>query len=653
MSEFYFDYRCECNASKDNKRKDLKFVLFQKYDKTNAPMCVQVVIPKDIQADLKEVRLYYDENGIGIPDHTKDPDEVFPCKYVMNYNAIFIIPKNHLAGTGKIVFVRNSKDEIDEISDVYKFAINFSQKQQIFYEIIEKRKKTILIKIVYPKLLDDIKLYVSKAKGHKPIFERECKNPKNYVKDSEGEVVEILLKARGSVGQNCISRRLTVEDATSLDYRLVFADPNNSLSFTLVDESNYTLEDKKRKRKESKRKIDIICPFCGHSLKSFRHKIGYHFCDGIKISKSKNCSFAAKKSKFFCNSAPQNVDSINPIPLPAGIHKKPSMHALFVGEVGSGKTIYLASLFNLKQQGRDVPQGHDEDGRKIAEPMVLDSIVKCFDRSKKTSVEEIFPPEESPSFLDSYINNRRRYVISVNGKIESQTVSNKNRDSEITRYPIALKMGKLGYSYFYDIPGEAFSEGKKLEANGLKMANCIIAIIDGESINKKGKNPLGELTACLNKVVSSYEEDQREQLFKMPIAVVYTKLDLYLKEHRDSKSACAEYTFDQNCHITRENIYNILPKNGVYKNSILERHIDNSSYEIEHFIKSFKDSTDMFEKTISQFENIKFFAVSSLGSPDVLLNSGGAKSTVQYEPRRVRTELPIIWLMYQKGLIRR
>lgn len=96
-----------------------------------------------------------------------------------------------------------------------------------------------------------------------------------------------------------------------------------------------------------------------------------------------------------------------------------------------------------------------------------------------------------------------------------------------------------------------------------------------------------------------------------------------------------------------------MPKNGVYAGSALERHIDCSSYELEHYLRAAHGAGEILDALKQKFSNIKFFTCSALGSNDRLGEPVRSTKEVLFGPRRLRMELPIIWLMYQRGLIRR
>ena len=205
-------------------------------------------------------------------------------------------------------------------------------------------------------------------------------------------------------------------------------------------------------------------------------------------------------------------------------------------------------------------------------------------------------------------------------------------------------MGDLGHMFFYDIPGEMFTRENNIKVRALDMADCLLAVINGAN---EILDPLGELLTTLERIpmLSKNLIDMKN----IPIAIVFTKHDLKLTDYVDSE-ADKEFCFDENCHVVRENIVDMLPANGVYAGSALERHIDCSSYELEHYLKA-RDSGGKYARLKENYNNIKFFTCSALGNDACLGKPKGGTKEVLFRPRRLRVELPIIWLMYKKGLI--
>ena len=79
----------------------------------------------------------------------------------------------------------------------------------------------------------------------------------------------------------------------------------------------------------------------------------------------------------------------------------------------------------------------------------------------------------------------------------------------------------------------------------------------------------------------------------------------------------------------------------------MEKHIDFSSYEIEHYLSSIGQSN--FVEIMKNYSYMRYFAASALGSDDCY----DANNILLYHERPSRLELPVIWLMYQMGLTKR
>lgn len=334
------------------------------------------------------------------------------------------------------------------------------------------------------------------------------------------------------------------------------------------------------------------------------------------------------------------------------------MNVVVVGAPKSGKTIYLSSVMNMRDGGTS--KGVYSD------PFLLNRILNVFDKTGKglKSVKEVqFEnvdvtgnrgtlgyncERERSSSVDKI---KRRYVISVGGMVESYT--DPAEAFRLSWHPIGFQMGNLGYIYFYDIPGEKFTQTTTDKVRAVDMADCYLAVIDGA--NPHGaKGALNDLHKALQRIPKLAKKNI--DMENMPIAIVFTKHDLKLSDYvHEGDEEGIKNCFDENCHVVREDILGMMPKNGVYSGSELERHIDCSSYELEHFLRSSGDrvSTDLLTDIKSRYKNIKFFTCSALGNDECLGESDEDTKEVLFRPRRLRLELPLIWLMYQKGLIKR
>ncbi len=143
-----------------------------------------------------------------------------------------------------------------------------------------------------------------------------------------------------------------------------------------------------------------------------------------------------------------------------------------------------------------------------------------------------------------------------------------------------------------------------------------------------------------------------EPLSSLPIAIVFSKLDARLYGHEGSRADADAFCFDANTHITHENMVPLYPASRRYRHSELERHINNASYEIEEYLRSWPDGASVIDNIRAECGNVKFFACSALGGADVLrLGSTTSVKRIMYRPRPIRMELPIVWLFYQLGVI--
>lgn len=687
MSEFHFYYKCLAMGEQTsaNPEKALAFYLYQDYDEAGSTMCAQIYVPKEMQNKYCGAKVYFSPSDVEFPDITSDAikpviwhskfksgvdrDEKFICQD----NCIYIkIENEELSGCGIIAFVEGTDiNAKPKLNDCYKFVINYSRKETISYRIIESKSK-IKVEVLYPLLRENIRLGIVKKQGAKPVLVNDFNsNTAQTYQFKEDEIIELVAHGRA---EDVVKKTMTVADPSKYDYRLVFLEPRHATHYLLVDESDYTIEDKDMRQKERATNNKIIvnnhrCPYCGEVLKPLPRKykkgetaiVG---CNGKEISTETDESELKGKITRVCSSdlvalskfsgsgptAGKSVIEINKLIIPDNYTELPTMNVVVAGFPKSGKTIYLSSIFNMSDGGTD-------QGIK-AFPVVLNEILATFDKRKKNrhTVEDVkfLAVDEASGYKYNTIVERtrnsarekikRRYVLSAGNSVEAQ--SPKEIAWRLSWQPIGFRIGDLGYSYFYDVPGEMFTFSNIDKVRALDMADCLLAVINGDpSID----NPIGELVTTLERI--PLLSKNKLDMANMPIAIVFTKHDLKLTDYL-GKAKNSDYCFDDNCHVVRENIIALLPQNGRYEGSELERHIDCSSYELEHYLKA-RDEDGKYN-LLKKYSNIKFFTCSALGSDACLgeAQDDGTKE-VFFKPRRLRVELPIIWLMYKKGLIKR
>ena len=683
MSEFHFYYKCIAMGEQtgENPEKALAFYLYQDYDENGNTMCVQIYVPKEMQDKYIGAQVYFSPNDVQFPDiksnalkpviwHSKiNGGSDREGNYICNDNCIYIKNQDEqLSGCGIIAFIGG--DDIyatPKERDCYKFIVNYTKKEIISYRIVEK-KSSVLVEVLYPLLRENVRLGIIKKKGAKPVLVKDyTSDDTRKAQFSESEIIE--LKANGRV-EDVAKKVMNVDDPGHYDFRLVFLEPKHATHYLLVDESDYTIEDQAQRKKDlaAGKKVSVHqrrCPYCGHPLQPLPRKyakgetavVG---CNGRVITSQVEDSKLKGKVTRVCSSdlvtlSKFNEKSVsciemNNMIIPEHYDELPTMNVVVAGFPKSGKTIYLSSVFNMMDGG---------SGQGIKSfPTVLNRILSAFDiagRGKKTVDEVKFLNVDATNnyVINDTIERTRnsprediklRYVMSAGKNVEAQ--SPKEIAWKLSWNPIGFKIGDLGYAYFYDIPGEMYTYGNTDKVRALDMADCLLAVINGAP---EVSDPIGELLTTLEKIPSLSKT--KMDMKNMPIAIVFTKHDLKLTDYL-GKERSNEYCFDENCHVVRENIIGMLPKNGKYEGSALERHIDCSSYELEHYLKA-RDANGKYSKLKEDYKNIKFFTCSALGSDSCLGKPKDGKKEVLFKPRRLRVELPIIWLMYKKGLIKR
>lgn len=685
MSEFYFDYKCIAMSEKRTgslgaEDKALDFYLYQDYNNDKGGMGVQVYVPREMQKNFCGARLYFSPNAVDFPDMLDPaaPYEFFKCSARVRNdisatdmtaeNSIFIKcdALGELSGCGVIAFIDGTDvNAPPRPENAYKFVINYSKKETISYSIDEYKSK-IKVRVLYPLIKNDIVLRVVRKSGAKPVLISDRMGDDKFLR-RDGEIVEIKLKATGRLN-SAKKERIPAEGTDTNDFRLVFADQSNNAYYLLVDESQYTLEDKEERRKDerAKRRASVTvhkCPYCGGDITPVKYTGGTLIsdCGGKTLAAQSPDAKLEGRHTTVCGAKLTELSdgylTEDRLVIPDGYLRLPSMNIAVAGFPRAGKTIYLASVMNMSVNS----------GAVESDPFILDRILNAFDRTKSkkgADGREIAKKAEEVKFdsvndlyaLSSDCEKRRssadeadgkvklRYVLSVGNSVEKHTET--GEDVKLSWNPVGYRLGELGFMYFYDIPGELFAMADSRKVRTMDVADCILAVIDGSLATGEA---LQNTRTALERIKKMATHDI--DLKSMPIAIVFTKHDKKLTDYVAGDNLIERGTcFDENCHVVREDMLGLMPKNGVYEGSVLERHIDCSDYELKHYLKA-NNATD-YNSIISSYDNIKFFTCSALGNDSCLMDNGYTKD-VLFRPRRLRVELPLVWLMYKKGLIRK
>lgn len=170
-------------------------------------------------------------------------------------------------------------------------------------------------------------------------------------------------------------------------------------------------------------------------------------------------------------------------------------------------------------------------------------------------------------------------------------------------------MPGLGELKFYDVPGENFKAQDNLDDTKILFIDGFLAFIDGKSRASTALEKFETSLAKLERLVSKSPQEKYGSIYDMPISIVLTKFDQKLKSYVDeSNPELAGAYFDENYHNTIENIISIFPDNKKYSGSALGKHINDSSYELELYLRGLSNSENVFDTIIEKYTNIKFFA---------------------------------------------
>lgn len=333
------------------------------------------------------------------------------------------------------------------------------------------------------------------------------------------------------------------------------------------------------------------------------------FCNTPKESKCDKCG--KPSSRFVCPHC-HNW-------LPTEMIAEGSEIISIVGAPNSGKTVYF---FNLMRQ-------LEKKGYLLG--LTITAQDEGPDKQKKTSIiyremvklmyEEHQLPAKTP------VNEGEKPVPLI------FKVSNKK---------VGQKSGKTIYIVFYDTPGEAFQDSEQISRMADHVSNSagILLFVDPYNIQKL----IGTIQAASEEdvVAGGIQENDNvlnsllqkvdiKQSKNKPFAIVFSKIDVVLKGL--SKEGAEE--LQNNIDLSKNSSFLKTKKLSLSE-------IDQISGALEEISQEWEVG-DMKERIKAKYkdENIKMFAVSSLGSqPD-------GDHIVNLNPYRVID--PLAWILYKMG----
>ena len=684
MSNVYFEYSCiPCKEFFESY--DIKTDITNPTSENHAEKAlelqldgnrVQIIIPDILKQSFDGVIIQrVSDCYTVVDDENKDvlgavrypADGVYSLNGKGSEGNIYLYPDadGSLSCSGYIRFTHRG---IEQKAATFFFSITHRQKRVISYTVKNTGKK-VIFRIEYPFTRNEIALKVVCKDGFLPVKESDFQN----------ELSDRLVLAPGGEKINVVQREIVSSGSESRYFRLAFAGENAPIwnrQFMLRDDTEY-----ERKRASKGKLPTHRCPFCNEVMKPEKFKAlikgNFYTCDGKRITENWKYADYNDTVNIVCkeqfDTEYLSYSFKNPV-LPSRYLDEKVMRVAVAGMPRSGKTVYLASLFGM---GTDQPHeamkniaymfGADKDDCSLLEYDCIDTDRMGLDRIRNSGGE---------------MNNRKvepinkRYHLS--GDFEARTQGDEAK--MLAKNPVAYSLGKLGFAYFYDVPGEVVQRRMIGSAMAFDYADCYIATVDGYPTRDDGSRYDGEAREIqslqgLEDTVLFLEEyfkkgetdanatgtvdiDNVKTISSVPIAIVLTKYDMHLSETSDFE----DDNFSESCHVTISDPAEFLKKGRAgkkYEGSALQRHIDASSMEVKSYFEGlkgrlndgkFKTGKEIIARIEKLSSNVKFFALSALGSNNCL-HLNGNKMAFLRNRRALRVELPIVWLMHQNGLI--
>jgi hypothetical protein len=677
MTEYFFEYKCRvCKGPNDPKDSlEIKMRLFQDYQ-FDGQYCVQVM--STLPEGCTGVRYRHIAYGVDVPTpaafwediRTKKGNTKFFSHDSLKKNGGFFIKtheNNVLSGTGIFAFVKD-ENSIPTPEHTYVYAINFGEKQKIVYSI-EKSPREIRINFKEPLPRNKINLRVYQSNKGKPLLKPE--------RGGYPLVAEVSLE-----GRELKSWTKTIDNINTEgnEYRLYFNDQSDAKCYLLVDESEVLTDervaDSSQRLFNARRYFSDYggsetpkCPYCFNPFKfqtDNPYRKGYTWfygCNGA-VHYYKHMD-NGRETVVYCDidyrdkGSEEQLSLYQNFVIPDDYIKKRSMHTAIIGAKNSGKSVMMSTILGA----RSILLGTETTVNRPTETHVTSYILQSIIRKLDTNKSEI-DMLKNRSVADMLNFDRlsiplreQGFEIKTELTIDNFSMVQKNRDiikqkyfiavgeslPDYTRrsdtlllsvHPFGFGLGDKGYAYFYDAPGESVVLGTVDTLRTVIHADCLIVIIDGiyDGIDE---STIFDSVAYADKVLSKAHGLRGDSLYNIPIAIVISKFDNFIE------------ALDENCHIVRENMLKMLNKE-TFEGSEIERHINFSSYEIEQYLKSIGCAA--FVNKLNNYKYLRFFAVSALGSNDCFVIKD-YKQILSYHERPLRLELPLVWLMYQRGII--
>lgn len=363
--------------------------------------------------------------------------------------------------------------------------------------------------------------------------------------------------------------------------------------------------------------------------------------------------------------------------LPEDYAKSQGAVVAMVGAPGAGKSVFISRMFENITVDLDFNSGEDTlvNTRPVIHPVVQRAFenigIECY-FSNNIEGDDNDNSSNSGDLYNSFLY--KNYTNSLYKSLAQRTENTASISSNLKKCPFICKIGddKSGCSYlsFFDLPGGQFTDiTKGTKPGDFVCLNSNIWVICVSVSQEDNSNPIGTvekivdnliwlmnlrevmrnknvddkdgMTDDLNRMLDNLNRNPQKK--PVAVAVVMCKADEFSHE------------FDANATVNM-----MSPRVEYrYQGSMLEKYIDECSDEVKTLIRAYgrKKGDELINKIDNNFEFVKYFAVSSLGSKNSveLRKSAGESDSKAYPKYMVNPygiQNVLAWICYQIGILR-